>query len=236
MIIRPQEDTILFITQPDHAVAAAELVVHFEGFAAHPRRDDVHLAVLEHDNGWQELDEDLVFDATLGRALDFIAVPDPLKRSVWPLAIDRLANRSAYAAALVAEHAAFVYSSNRQHPDWLKFFDSLERRRGDLLGRCGMALDTLRGDYRFLAIADLLSLAFCHGWTEDRERFGHKVCCDGGAVTIRPSLLPAAPVPVRVRARRVPDQRYESAAALRDGLARAPAEFLTGVARGASVS
>ena len=52
---------------------------------------DIHLAVREHDAGWQELDEEIVFDESSGRALDFMRVPEPFKRTVWAVGIDRLA-------------------------------------------------------------------------------------------------------------------------------------------------
>jgi len=234
VIIRPQHGSLLFITQPDHAAAAADLVTQFDGFAANPRRGDIHLAAFEHDCGWRELDEDLVFDGATGKALDFIGVPAASKRSVWPLAIDAVAPRSTYAAALIAEHAVFVYSSNRGTADWDPFFDTIEKRRDELLDRSGVPLETLRGDYPLVGVADLLSLAFCHGWTETRQRFGRAIRCEHGAVTMTPSLLPAAPVPVRVRVRRVPAQRYASLRDLREALGGAPVEFLTGVARGGS--
>src|SRR6476661_4141290 len=112
VIIRPQQGSLLFITQPDHAVAAADLVQHFDGFRSNPRRAEIHLAVREHDSGWHEVDRDLVFDADLGKAHDFITVPEPAKQSVWPAAIEQVAPTSPYAAALIAEHAIFVYSAN----------------------------------------------------------------------------------------------------------------------------
>jgi hypothetical protein len=233
VIIRRQDDSLLFITQPDHAAAAADLVAQFDGFAGNPRRQDIHLAVLEHDAGWQVLDDEIVFDAGSGRALDFMGAPEPLKQSVWPIAVERLADRAAYAAALIAEHAVFVYHANRDKPEWQPFFAPLEDRRTQLLARCGVPLETLKADYPLVGVADLLSLSFCHGWTEPRERFGRSVRCDGAAVEMTPSLLPAAPVPVRVRARRVADRRYASSAELRDALAAASPEFLAGVARGA---
>ena len=234
MIIRPQQGSLFFITQPDHAAAAADLVAHFDGFAANPRKTQIHLAVRDHDCGWQPLDDDGVLDEATGRALDFISVPEPSKRSVWPMAVERLAERAPYAAALIAEHAIFVYSGNSDKPDWQPFFAEMEARRTKLLAACSIPLDTLKQDYPFLGIADMLSLAFCHGWTEPKERLGHTVRCDGAAVLITPTVLPAAPVPVRVRARVLPDRRYDSREALRDALAAAPVEFLTGVARGAS--
>jgi hypothetical protein len=233
VIIRSEPGALLFITQPDHAALAADLVSHFDGVADHPRRDEIQLAVLEHDNGWRELDADLVFDEAAGKALDFISVPESVKRSVWPRGIDALATQSPYAAALVSEHAIFVHEAHRSKPEWRAFFLGIEERRADLLARVGLSREALFHDYLFLALADLMSLAFCNGWQNSQERLGHQVRCEGDAVLIAPALLPAAPVPARVRARRVADQRHDSARALRDALALAPIEFVAGVARGA---
>lgn len=234
VIIRPQQGSLLFITQPDHAAAAADLVQHFDGFRSNPRRAEIHLAVREHDSGWHQVDRDLVFDGEHGRAHDFITVPEPLKQSVWPAAIEQVAPMSRYAAALIAEHAIFVYSANRGKPEWDTFFDTMETRRADLLARAGVPLDVLRSDYPLLGVADLLSLSFCHGWEAPKERFGRTIVCEGAAVTMTPTLLPDAPVPVRVRMRRIPDAPFDSQAALREALDRAPAEFLTGIARAGS--
>jgi hypothetical protein len=235
VIIRPQHGSLLFMTQPDHAAAAADLVQHFDGFRSNPRRAEIHLAVREHDSGWHELDRDLVFDGH-GKAHDFISVPEPLKQSVWPAAIEQVAPTSPYAASLIAEHAIFVYSANRGKREWDTFFDSMETRRADLLARAGVPLETLRSDYPFLGVADLISLSFCHGWETPRERFGRTVVCEGAAVTVTPSLLPEAPVPVRVRMRRIPDAPFDSDSALRQALDRAPVEFLTGIARAGSAA
>jgi hypothetical protein len=236
VIIRPHHGSLLFITQPDHAAAAADLVQHFEGFATNPRRVEIHLAVREHDSGWHDLDRDLVFDDSRGKAHDFITVPEPLKQYVWPNAIDQVLPRSPYAAALIAEHALFVYSGNRGKPEWDTFFNAMEARRTDLLARAGIPLETLLADYPLLGIADLLSLSFCHCWETPRERFGRSVVCEGAAVTMTPWRLPAASVPVRVRMRRLPDTSFASREALREALERAPAEFLTGVARAGSAA
>jgi hypothetical protein len=236
VIIRPQQGSLLFITQPDHAAAAADLVQHFDGFTTNPRRAEIHLAVREHDSGWQDMDRELVFDPATGKAHDFMTVPEPRKRQVWAIAADLVAPRSPYAAALIAEHSIFVYSGNRGKPEWDTFFAAMETRRTDLLARARVSLETLRADYPFLGVADLLSLSFCHCWETPRERFGRSVVCEGAAVTMTPSLLPGTPVPVRVRTRRLPDRPFASHDALRQALDRAPAEFLTGVARAGSAA
>src|SRR5919109_186080 len=125
MIIRREGTSLLFVTQPDHARLAADLLAQWKGLADHPRRAALLLAAREHDNGWRELDEELVFDASEGRAFDFITAPDPVKHEVWPRGVDRLADTSPYAAALVAQHAIFVYNSHRDEPGWARFFAGL---------------------------------------------------------------------------------------------------------------
>ena len=232
MIVRRSGPSQLLITQPDHAVLAADVARRFTPLASHPRREPILLAALEHDNGWHEPDAALVFDEESGRALDFIGVADALKQSVWPVAIDRVAVRSLYAAALIAEHAAFVYGGNRGKASWQGFFEDMERRRDDLLQRADVPRETLAGDYPFVALADLISLSFCNGWTEARERFGYRVWTEPDAVIVSPAIVPGAPVEIRVRARRIPDRRYGSAAELRRTLDAAPVEWIGGHVRG----
>jgi hypothetical protein len=232
VIVRPRPESLLFITQPDHACLAADLVEHVAALAEHPRLDALRLAVREHDNGWRELDRDLVFDASAGQALDFIAVPDAVKHAVWPLAVERLASASPYAAALVAAHAIFVNAGSREKEDWRGFFADQEARRDALLARADAQLDELNQDYRWLAVADLMSLSFCHGWTDTRERFAHAVRCEGDTLIVTPAILPRSPVEVRVRARLVPDRQYRSAADLRAALDRATPEWIGGYACG----
>jgi len=232
VIVRSEPGSLLFITQPDHAALALELVDRFDGLAAHARRDDIRLAVREHDNGWRELDEELVFDAATGTAFDFITAPDALKQSVWPLGIDRLAGESPYAAALVAAHALFVYAAHRDEEGWRAFFANQEARRDDLLGRARVPREVLDADYRFLALADMMSLSFCHGWTEPRERFGHAARCEDTTLVVTPAVVPSSPFPIGVPARRIADRRYESAGALRAALDAAAPESVAGHACG----
>jgi len=223
----------LFVTQPDHARLAADLLNRWKGFADHPRRAQLLLAAREHDNGWRELDEELVFDPAEGRALDFITVPDSIKHSVWPRGVDRLAETSPYAAALVAQHAVFVYDSHRDEPAWAAFFAAMRVRREDLRARAGHSPEELDADYPYLSIVDLLSLTFCNAWRDDHERFTTRTHCDDRGLVINPSPFGEEPIPLRVRARRLADRRYASAADLRAAFEEAPVEVIEGLTRGA---
>ena len=233
MIIRRDNDSLLFLTQPDHARLAAELLSRWalDAFPAHPRRDAILLAAREHDNGWRELDDDVVFDAADGQALDFVAAPAAVKQAVWPRAVDRLAETSAYAAALVARHAVFVYDNVRGHAGWIDFFRRMDARVDVLRERAGVDAADLESDYRFLAVADLLSLSFCSAWREPHTRFDVTVRTVSAVLHVTPAVLGADPIPVRIRARRIAARPYASAADVRAALEDAPPLLLSGEAR-----
>ena len=177
MIIRDIGNDLLFVTQPDHARLASEIIAAWrpDGFPDHPRREAILYAAREHDNGWREEDAETLVDAA-GTPVDFIAAPVPVKHRIWLRAVSRLADDHPYEAALVAQHALTVNADYREHPDWQAFFDTIEGLRRAALARAGAgAAATLENDYRFVNIADRLSLIFCNGW---RERFDHRSASD----------------------------------------------------------
>lgn len=233
MIIRTDRDTLLFITQPDHARLAAEAITHWraDGFPNHPRRDVILLAAREHDNGWIEEDAATHVDES-GHPLDFVSVPVAVRQRIWPRAVDRMAERSPYAAALIAQHALTVYGTTRADPGWAEFFDVLTGRRDTLLGRAGMAFATLESDYAFVNAADRISLAFCTAWQTPLESFGRRIILSGQTVEITPDPFEGGQVPLRIVARRVAAGSYASGASLRNALDGAPIELLTGTAVG----
>lgn len=234
MIIRDDGDSTLFMTQPDHAALAAEAIAAWreDGFPDHPRRDVILLAAREHDNGWIEEDAATHVGAD-GAPLDFVSAPASVRQRIWPRATDRIAALSPYAAALIAQHALTIYGGLRSDAAWTGFFDGMTRRRDSLLARAGAGLDTLEGDYRFVNIADRLSLAFCTGWRSPLDTFGRRIILgDRNTVTIAPDPFGGARVPLRIRARRLPRRAYASDARLRRALDEAPAVTLEGVAAG----
>ena len=234
MIIRTDGDSRLFITQPDHARLAAEAIArwHDDGFATHPRRDVILLAAREHDNGWLEEDEATYLDQD-GVPLDFVSAPLEVRQRLWPRAVDRVALRDPYAAALIAQHAMTVYAHYGDEPVWTVFFETLGARRAALLERCGgRAAETLAGDYGFVHAGDRISLAFCTGWTTTLESRGRQIILAGNTVEVRPDPFAGARVPLRVRARRLTRRSYASSADLRAALDAAEPELLEGFAIG----
>jgi Protein of unknown function (DUF3891) len=211
MILRPHGPTRVAITQPDHAALAGRIMKAWRAndLPTSTRRDEILLAVSEHDNGWREIDAEFLLDPTTGDVLDFMTVSGDIKRGVWPRAIERLA-ATPYAAALVAHHAAHVYSRFRSDPEWAAFFPEME----------GIASrENVLADYVFLRIGDLASLTFCTAANMQVGEFGYMVRLDGDELTITPDPFEGAEVPLQISGRDVrdPDQIVTITGTVRGG-------------------
>jgi hypothetical protein len=233
MIIQPSGDALFFITQPELARLAGDLLERWSsrGFAGHPRRDAILLAAREHDNGWIEEDDETHVDGN-GEPLDFISVPAHVKHRIWPRRTARLAERDPYAAALVAQHALTVHEGQRGEREWAEFFNRMEAIRGELLATCpGRAAAAADEDYPFVRIADLLSLVICNGWRTPASAAGtHAVMRE--RLEVSPDPFGGIVVPYAVGARRLERPGRVSASELRDALAAAPVVTIRGEAVG----
>lgn len=212
MIVRDDGASLVLVTQPDHAALARRLMERWvaDGLPAHPRRAAILQAIEQHDNGWLEVDAAPIVDGE-GRILDFVTAPADVRQGVWPRAVARL-EHDPWTAALVAEHAVYVYSRFRADPLWTAFFAGMEARRDAAMLRAGLRLDDLEHDYRWLRLADLVSLVFCARWTDTHEAFGYSIRGEEGDVLITPDPFGGRHVPLTVAARVLPKARFEDAA------------------------
>jgi hypothetical protein len=234
MIIRQDGKHLLFVTQPDHARLAAEVMNAWraDGLGEHPRRDAILAAVREHDNGWIEEDADTHVDPE-GNPLDFVAVTPPVKHRIWPRAVTRAGERQPYVGALIAQHALSIHGQQRTDPVWSPFFRHIERLRDEMLARCDAeARATLDADYRFVQVGDQVSLVFCNGWRAPFARTGGRILLHGPTLELTPDPFEGVRVALRVRARRVLARAYGSAADLRAALDAAPLAMIEGEAAG----
>ena len=110
MIVRRESDSLVLITQADHAALSEIIMSAWRGgnLQVHPRRQIVLVANREHDNGWHEFDRSPTIDTETGHPHYFTKAPDEIKQRAWPCGVARLETSDPEAAALVAQHALTV--------------------------------------------------------------------------------------------------------------------------------
>ena len=219
------------MTQPDHAHLARRIMEHCVPLAARPRRDAILHAIAEHDNGWAEEDAAPTVNPRTGNVADFVSAPLSVRHAVWPRGVARLAE-SPWAAALVAHHALTVYDRFRSEAEWTSFFAGMEAARGAMLHASRLPLDDLVADYTFVRLADLISLTFCTGWT-DEHRFGDwTIQLFGTRVVVMPDPFGGMRIPIEINTREIRNQPFRLDAELRDALSAANTTTLRGEVAG----
>jgi hypothetical protein len=227
VIVRPAGDRIQLITQPDHAHLARDVMQFCAGLAARPRRDAILHAIAEHDNGWAEEDAAPRVNPSTGQIFDFVSAPAGVRMVVWPRGVARLAG-DPWAAALVAQHAITVYDRYRSEPEWDPFFAEMEAARDAMLRKSGLPLDDLLADYVFVRLADLISLTFCTGWTDEQRFADWRVQRFDARIVVMPDAFNGKEIPIEIRARELRDQPFRSDEELREALTEAPSTVLRG--------
>jgi hypothetical protein len=235
VIVRPEGDTLVLVRQPDHARLSGDLVAAWreDGLPEDPRREEILAAVAGHDDGWAEPDAAPLWDPASGRPYDFVTAPDDVRLSVWPRGVERVrARHGPFAAALVARHPIALYDAYGRPAGAADLVARLEARIEELLREDGRA-DRRRLDaaYRFVAIGDLLSLAFCSGW-EEREILGYRIRVEGSRLLVAPNPFGGAEIEISVPCRRLEAASYPSERAMREAWEEAPAAGLEGTAAG----
>lgn len=235
MIVRPDGDALVLVRQRDHARLSADLMAAWRegGLAEDPRREEILAAVAGHDDGWVEPDAAPIFDPASGRPHDFVTAPDDVRLSVWPRGVDRVrARHGPFAAALVARHPIALYDAYGRPDGAADLVARLETRIEELLREDGRANGRrLDAAYPFVAIGDLLSLAFCSGW-EEREILGYRIRVEGSRLRVAPDPFGGGEVAISVPCRRLGSASYPSERAMRKAWEEAPAAGLEGTAAG----
>jgi Protein of unknown function (DUF3891) len=236
MIIRRSASSQQLITQPAHAALAARIMREWQDdhFPRSSRKDSILLAIAQHDIGWAEVDETLLVHETTGQLLDFLEVPDEVKRDTSSRGIEHLSS-DPYAAALVAQHRLHVYRRYAEHPEWRAFMGDVTATRDAYLRAAGhTSPGQLARDYAFVRAGDLASLAFCKNWTDvDSDGSGYLMRLEGTSLFFSPDPLKGRTAEIEIVAREIANQSFSSAAEARRAVAAAKVVTLRGLVTGA---
>ena len=220
VIVVDEGDLLRVITQPDHARFAAELLSLWrtDGLPDHPRREQLLLAVREHDNGWREADAAPRVDPAARRPFDFTRYPRSDRLEIWQRGIWRFADQQPYSALLIAEHAEAIHQPLSR--DWKSFFERFEPLRQDWLDRAASDRSEVKADYLHLETADAISLAYCTRRETPWEGKSTTAQVRGEVLHLEPFPL-AGTTTFQIPVRRIPNRPYATDSGVGSALARA---------------
>ena len=216
MIITERGDEILLFTQPDHAALAGALMALWQrdGLPGHPRRQELLLAIREHDNGWREADAAPRIDPASGRPLTFNRLSREDRIGIWRRGVRRFATERPFAALLILRHAIGIHRNNWASAGWKEFGEELAELEKELHEAAGIAHSAVQDDYRFLELADTLSLGACGALgihPSEGTRAGYHFEIELGRIRLVP--LPfAGATTLNVAFRTMPRKSFDSAA------------------------
>ena len=226
MIVVDEGDKLRIITQPDHARFARDLLSLWrtDDLPEHPRREPLLFAVREHDNGWREVDAAPRIHPITHRPLDFTTYPEEDRLDIWRRGILRFADRHPYATLLFVAHAEAIHQPLSEA--WLELFRELEPLRQDWLDRAAIDEGRVKSDYRWLELADALSLVYCTGGTRQWLDRSPMVRVESEFLRLDPFPL-AGTTTFQIPVRRVPNRDYPTDSQFGSQLARARWQRMT---------
>jgi hypothetical protein len=238
VLLRPEADAVIAVTQPAHAWVSGQLARAWgnERFGPVGPWEEVCLAAEQHDVGMTDWELQPTLNPKTGLPHSFMEMELETHMALWSRAAERVLPQSRYAALLVSLHGTALYA--RRDLDRLSPADA-ERVRGFLAGQQalqrqltppGATPEEIARNQRLVWTWDSLSLGLLLDWWPYELRAvptadgAVDIAVEGveeDTVTLDPWPFAGGRVRVRAEARRLAG-RYDDEAAMRSALARAP--------------
>jgi hypothetical protein len=237
-------DNWLLVPQIAHARLSGQLATDWSEASLRTiePRAELLTAIARHDEGWADWDATPGVDATTGRPLSFLEMPQSASIEIWQKSISAAEALGPLAAHVVSAHfttllqnAGSRWSADpRQFQIARKFLDEYSENRERWLAEWQHPEPTRRTRkvvdraLHYLQFFDMLSLWLCGADRYETETITTPEGTDvtfqplgKGSFTMRPWLLAEAPFTATVPVRRVPVGHYIS----REALAAGPFQF-----------
>lgn len=136
MIVRESDDFFTMTKQHDHALFSGEVARYLvdDYFIDQSFKNDVLLAIQEHDRSWIRLDETPIWNDRHNTPFTFMDYPLYVKLSFYTMGLDEIEQMSHYAALLCSLHfTSFTPLQNSQDQACIDFINH-ERGRQRKLG------------------------------------------------------------------------------------------------------
>jgi Protein of unknown function (DUF3891) len=166
VLVRPEGDGALLITQQAHAWVSGQLARAWGNDRVDPPhpREQVCLAAEQHDLGMASADMAPDLDPETGFPQSFMDMPLERHLAIWRLAPRRMLAQDRYAAILVSMHGSALYELRERTPGAERYLAEQSAFQRELAATLGVPDEELRRNQKLIWIFDSLSLAVLLGW------------------------------------------------------------------------
>lgn len=176
MIRREEKEGWFLINQHDHAALSGQIMNYWgnEAFEPPDPRDEVLLAITEHDNGWTDWDSSPKVETQTGYPMNFMEMDFPDQKTIWTRSYRRCSEEHPYASALIALHFRVfnqkIIDKNEGNTEARRLNFEMNKFIANSLNLelSDSGLPPLpkkaKINLRLVQVGDIISLALCHGW------------------------------------------------------------------------
>jgi hypothetical protein len=159
VIVRERPDAFLLFGQHEHALVAGEFALRWME-SPDPLESTLY-AIVNHDLGWRELDQDVLWNEEKDRPYSFVDYPLDLKLPAQRRGIEAVEDYDLYAGCLCSMHyARFLLGSEKLEE--VQFREAEQERQEGLKQRMSdRERVNLERNFRFLRLCDGFSLFLC---------------------------------------------------------------------------
>lgn len=174
MLRRDEKDGWVLINQHDHARLSAEVMRHWGNKEFAGLDSEILFAIGEHDNGWKEWDSSPKVNCVSQYPMNFLEISSSDQSEIWRRCFRRHSAKHPYASALIALHFGKLNEKSLNKNSDNGISRALQAEISDFVSDMlkidipNLDLNSLPKDVqvnlRLVQIADIISLAICHGW------------------------------------------------------------------------
>src|SRR5919197_1785813 len=141
MVLRESDGGVICIGQPAHAWLSGQLARAWGNprFPAPEPREEICLAVAQHDLGMAEWDAAPTLNPDTGFPHSFLEMPLDTHLRLWSRAPELALVQSRWAGLLVSMHGAALYRRRRGEPGVGEYLDSQAELQADLRASMGVS-------------------------------------------------------------------------------------------------
>jgi hypothetical protein len=214
-------------------------------FSSSSLYNEVLFAIKEHDNGWKEWDRSPKTNPTNQYPMNFLEMSSPDQSEIWRRCFKRHSTEHPYASALIALHFEKLNEKSLNKKSDNGVARALRTEISDFVSDMlkinipNFDMNSLPRDVqvnlRLVQIADIISLALCHGWSSigiENVPYNNSVTTlslksdDGNRYVVTPYLFSKSLITLQVEGRRLDQKEFSTDAELREMLVESQREIL----------